>query len=133
MLSCKGLVNRPILIMSAQRVILVNASRLVGDMLRKIIYRSDHLEMVQEVSADQVFPASIERSEAEWVILSLSSEKRFPAWVDWHLASHPSMRFLAIFPGSNKVKLKGLDYEEEIEDLSLKDLLHILEGHPQHA
>jgi hypothetical protein len=119
--------------MSAQRVILVNASRLLGDMLRRIIYRSDHLEMVQEVTADTVFPVSIERSEAEWVILSLSSEKSFPGWVDRHITRHPSMRFLAIFPGSNKVRLKGLDYEEDLEDLSLKDLLTILEGHPQHA
>ena len=114
--------------MSAQRVILVNASRLLGDMLRRIIYRSEHLEMVQEVSAHKVFPVAIERSEAEWVILS--SEKTFPGWVDRHIASHPSMRFLAISPGSNVVRLKGLDHEEDLEDLSLKDLLYILEGHP---
>lgn len=119
--------------MSTQRVILVNASRLLGDMLRRIIYRSDQLEMVQEVTADKVFPVSIEKSEAEWVILSLSSEKTFPGWVDRHIARHPSMRFLAIFLGSNIVRLKGLDYEEEMEDLSLEDLLYILEGHPQHV
>ena len=119
--------------MSAQRVILVNASRLLGDMLRRIIYKSEYLKMVQEVSVDRALPVAIERSEAEWVILSLSSDKTFPGWVDRHIASHPSMRFLAIFLGSNKVRLKGLDYEEEMEDVSLKDVLCILEGHPQHA
>ena len=133
MLLYKGLVHRPILIMSAQRVILVNASRLLGDMLRRIIYKSDHLKMVQEVSADKAFPVAIERSEAEWVILSLASDNTFPGWVDRHIARHPSVRFLAIFLESNTVRLKGLNYEEEMEDVSLKEVLYILEGHPQHA
>ena len=119
--------------MSAQRVILVTASRLFGEMLRRVIDRSGHLEMVQEVYSDKALPRAIEQTEAEWMILSLNSHKTFPGWVDRHIASHPSMRFLAIFLGSNKVRLKGLDYEEEMEDLSLKDVLYILERHPQHA
>jgi hypothetical protein len=131
MLPYKGLVRRPILIMSAQRVILVNTSRLLGEMLRRVINKSDHLEMVQEISGDKVFPVAIERSEAEWVILS--SEKTFPGWVDRHIARHPSMRFLAISPGSNVVRLKGFDHEVDLEDLSLKDLLSILQDHPQHV
>ena len=133
MLLCEGLVQRPIYTMSAQRVILVTASRLLGEMFRTVIDRSGQLEMVKEVSDDRALPVAIERQEAEWVILSLSAGKTFPVWVDRHIASHPSMQFLAIFLGSNKVRLKGLDYEEEMEDLSLKDVLCILEGHPQHA
>lgn len=119
--------------MSAQRIILVNASRLLADMLRTIIYRADHLEMVREVSGAEVFPSAIENSEAEWVILPLPYDKNIPGWVDQFIAEHRSMRFLAIFPGSSKVKIKWLDYEEDLEDLSLNDLLHILEGHPEHA
>lgn len=119
--------------MSAQRIILVNASRLLGDMIRTVIYRADHLELVQEIRGDEKFSPAIEKSEAEWVILSLPSDKSIPGWVNKYITKHPSMRFLAIFPGSSKVKLKWLDYEEDMEDLSLNDLLQILEGHPQHA
>lgn len=117
--------------MYAQRVILVNASRLLGDMLCKVIDRSDHLEMVQEVSNDKILPRSVEQSQAEWMILSLTSGKTFPGWVDEYLANHPSIRCLAIFLDKNKVALKSLGHEEELEDLSLQQLMHILESHPQ--
>lgn len=135
MLHEKGWSERQFLlmIMPAQRVILINAARLLGDMFRTIIYRSDYLELVQEFHVNEELPSAIEKSEAEWVILSLPSNKSIPEWVDKYIAKHPSMRFLVIFPGSSKVKLKNLDYEEDLEDLSLDDLIHILEGHTQQA
>ena len=118
--------------MYAQRIILVNGSRLLGDMLYNVICRADHLEMVQEVSRYEELPAAIERTNAEWVIMSLPFDASFPRWVDDHLAEHPATRFLAIFIGSGKVRLKWLGSpEEELEDLSLDDLIRILEGHPQ--
>ena len=135
MLHEKGWSERQFLlmIMPAQRVILINAARLLGDMFRTIIYRSDYLELVQEFHVNEELPSAIEKSEAEWVILSLPSNKSIPEWVDKYIAKHPSMRFLVIFPGSSKVKLKNLDYEEDLEDLSLDDLIQILEGHTQQA
>lgn len=118
--------------MSAQRIILVNGSRLLGDMLHTVIYKADHLEMVQEVSSHEGLPSAIEKSEAEWVIMSLPFDKSIPDWVDEYLAKHPSMRFLTVFLGTGKVKLKWLESrEEDLEDLSLNDLIHILEGRPQ--
>jgi hypothetical protein len=119
--------------MSAQRVILVNNSRLLGDMLRRVINKSDHLEMVQEVSGDRAFRFALEQVEAEWMILSIASENTLPAWLDPYLAKHPFMRCLVISPGSSKVKLKWQEEEAELEDLSLKDVMYILEGYPQHV
>ena len=118
--------------MYAQRIILVNGSRLLGDMLHNVIYRADHLEMVQEVSRYEELPAAIENTNADWVLMSLPFEVSFPGWVDDHLAEHPAMRFLAIFISSGKVRLKWLGSpEEELENLSLDNLIRILEGHPQ--
>lgn len=133
MLPYKGLVRRPILIMSAQRVILVNSSRLLGDMLRRVINKSAHLEMMQEVSDDRAFLFPLEQVEAEWMILSLSSDKALPAWLNPYLAKHPSMRCLVISLGSSKVKLKWQEEETDLEDLSLKDVMYILEGLPQNV
>ena len=116
--------------MSAQRIILVNTSRLLGDMLRTIIYRTDHLEMVGEVCGDDELPPSIETTEAEWMLMTLASPKRIPGWVDQYLSKHPSLRILVIFPGSSTVRLMSMEEEEELEDLSLNDLIHILQGHP---
>jgi hypothetical protein len=119
--------------MSAQRIILISGSRLLGDMLRMIIYRADHLELVQEVNSRDLLPSAIEESEAEWVIMSLPSDTRIPGWVDSFIVNQPAMRFLGIFLGSSKVKLKSLEDEQDLEDLSLDDLFHILRGQPQHA
>ena len=119
--------------MSAQRIILVNCSRLLSDMLHTIFSKEDHLDMVQDAGNYQALPSAIETSEAEWVIMSLHSDENIPGWVDRYIATHPSIRFLAIFLGSNKVKLKSLEYEEDLEDLSLSGLMRILEGHPQRA
>ena len=120
------------MVMDAQRIILVNGSRLLGDMLHKVISRADHLEIVQEVSRYEEIPMAIERTKAEWVLMSLPFETSFPRWVDDHLAEHPAMRFLAIFLNSGKVRLKWPGSpDEELEDLSLDDLIYILEGHLQ--
>src|SRR5215510_724773 len=105
--------------MSPQRIILLNCSRLLSDMLHTVFCNSDHLEMVQEVGTHEALRTALETSEAEWVIMPLYSNKIIPGWVDHYIATHPSMRFLAIFLGSNKVKLKSLEYEEDLEDLSL--------------
>lgn len=117
--------------MSVQRIILVNCSRLLSDMLHRVFCKEDHLEMVQEVGSYESLPSAIETSEAEWVIMPLLSDKIIPGWVDHYIAKHPSMRFVAIFLGSNKVTLKWLEYEEDLEDLSLPGLIQILEAHPQ--
>lgn len=117
--------------MSAQRIILVNCSRLLSDMLHTVFCKADHLELVQEVGNYEALPTAIEACEAGWVIMPLHSDKNLPGWVDHYIAKHPFIRFLAIFLGSNKIKLKWLEYEEDLEDLSLTDLLHILEVHPQ--
>jgi hypothetical protein len=120
--------------MSSRRIILVNSSRLLGDMLHTVIYNATHLETVQEVSSHEELPSAIERSDAEWVIMSLPYNKSIPEWVDHYIAKHPSIRFLAVFIGSDKVKLKWLEsHEEDLEDLSLNDLIQILESHPQQA
>jgi hypothetical protein len=102
-------------------------------MLRRVINKSDHLEMVREVSADGAFLFALEQVEAEWLILSISSDKTLPAWVDPYLTKYPFMRCLVMSAGSSRVKLKWQEEEAELEDLSLKDVMYILEGDPQHV
>lgn len=120
------------MIIDAQRIILINGSRLLGDLLRTVIRKADHLEMVRDVSKYEELPAAIENTEAEWVLMSLPFETSFPRWVDDHIATHPYMWFLAIFISSGTVRLKSLSSpEKQLENPSLNDLIHILERHPQ--
>ena len=120
------------MIIDAQRIILVYGSRLLADMLHHVICKADHLEIVQEVSWYAELPAAIDGTDADWVLMSLPFDTSFPTWVDDYIATHPYMQFLSIFIGSGKVGLKSLSSpEEQLENLSLNDLFHILEYHPQ--
>lgn len=117
--------------MTEQRIVLANGSRLLRDMLKRIIFKSDKLEVVREVTDQKELPSVIEHTNPEWVIVSLSFDNGVPAWVDTFMASHPSVRFMAVATDGSTIKLKWLEvHEQELNGLSLNDLIHILESRP---
>lgn len=118
--------------MSAKRIILADGSRLLREMLLRVLFKADNLEVVQEVTNYKDLPSAIEQFDPEWVIMSLPSDHIIPDWVDNYIASRPSVRFLAVATDGSKIKMKWLEpHEEDLGDLSLKDLLHILARDPQ--
>lgn len=117
--------------MSEQRIVLANTSRLLRDMLKRIIHKSDRLEVVKEVTDPRDLPSLIEHTDSEWVIVSLSYDNGVPAWVDGYMAEHPSVRFMAVATDGSKIKMRWLEvHEQELHGLSLNDLIHILESKP---
>jgi hypothetical protein len=74
-------------------------------------------------------PSVIEHTNPEWVIVSLSYDNGVPAWVDSFMASHPSVRFMALASDGSKIKMKWLEvHEQELNGLSLHELIQILES-----
>jgi DNA-binding NarL/FixJ family response regulator len=117
--------------MPEQRIVLANGSRLLRDMLKRIIFKSENLEVVREVTDQKELASVIDSTNPEWVIISLSFDNGIPAWVDGFMASHPSVRFLALATDGSKIKLKWLEvHEQELNGLSLTELIHILESKP---
>jgi DNA-binding NarL/FixJ family response regulator len=117
--------------MHEQRIVLANGSRLLRDMLKRVLCKSEHLEVVREVIDQRELPAVIDHTQPEWVILSLSFDNGVPAWVDGFIASHPSVRFMALAADGSRIKMKWLEvHEEELSGLSLNDLIRILESKP---
>jgi len=117
--------------MPEQRIVLANASRLMRDMLKRIIYKSNNLELIREITDPRDLPSMIEHTDPEWVIVSLSYDNGVPAWVDGYMADHPSVRFMAVATDGSKIKMKWLEvHEQELNGLSLNDLIHILENKP---
>lgn len=120
--------------MSEQRIILANGSRLVREMLNRILHKTENLEVVQEISNQEKLPNEIEASDAEWIIMSLPEDREMPEWVDKYIVAHPHIRFMAVATDGSWVRTKWLEYhEEQMNNLSLKDLLHILGGIEQPA
>jgi DNA-binding NarL/FixJ family response regulator len=119
--------------MSEQRIVLANGSRLLRDMLRRALFKSKSLEVIQEVSDQRELHSVIENTKPEWVILSLSFDNGVPAWVDTYMAAHPSVRFMALAADGSKIKMKWLEvHEQELSGVSLSELIKILESKPVH-
>jgi DNA-binding NarL/FixJ family response regulator len=115
--------------MSEQRIILANSSRLLREMLNRILHKTENLEVVQEITDHKKLPTEIEKSDAEWVIMSLPGDRGLPEWVDHYIVDHPHVRFMAVANDGSWVKTKWLEsHEEELDNLSLKDFVHILGG-----
>ncbi len=120
--------------MDNQRIVLINGSRLLRELLHIVIYKARHLEIVQEIQNLDELPSAIQASDADWVIISLPFDEKTPEWVDSYIVSHPSIRFLVVSNDGSRVKMKWLEsHEEELDDLTLKDLIHLLESSPQQA
>jgi len=118
--------------MFKQRIILINGSRLLRELLHIVIRKAEHLEIVQEIHDLDDLPAMIANTEADWVIMSLPSGERTPDWVSTYIAAHPSVRLLEVSNDASKIKMKWSEpHEEDLHDLSLNDLIHILERAPQ--
>jgi hypothetical protein len=116
--------------MPEQRIVLATTSRLLRDMLRRILHKAEDLEVLGEVTDLRDLHAVIENSRPAWVILSLPYDERFPGWVESYVVQHPSVRFLAIASDGSKIKMKWLQIrEQELNGLSLRDLLGILQDH----
>lgn len=118
--------------MDTKRIILADGSRLLREMLHRVIYKADRLEVVQEVSDYEDLASAIEEYEPEWVIMSLPSDHVIPDWVDSYIDDYPSVRFLAVSNDGSAIKMKWLErHEQDLGDLTLKDLIHLLERDPQ--
>ena len=113
---------------STKRVILAEGSRLLREMLHRVIDKADHLQVVEEVSKPEELPSAIERFAPAWVIVSEPYSNHVHSWVGSCLADHPFVRFIFLSPHQNHIKIKWqMSCEEDYPDLSLREFIHILE------
>ncbi|RPJ27766.1 MAG: hypothetical protein EHM33_06855 [Chloroflexi bacterium] len=122
--------------MARKRVILANGSRLLREMLHRVISKADNLEVVQEIPNHEELRFAIERFDPEWVIISLPLNIHNDAhsWIDTCMAEYPSVRFILLAPDNSSIRMKWqTSYEEDLTNLSLKDFIQILEKDLQHT
>lgn len=120
--------------MTKKRVILADGSRLLREMLHRVINHADHLEVVQELHDLEELPSTIARLDPEWVILSVSYNRTVHNWINTYMDDYPAVRFIFLSPESNSIKMKWhTSYEQDLTILSLKDFIGILEKDLQHT
>lgn len=119
--------------MAIKRIILANNSRLLRDILKRAIDKTDHLEVIGEVTAQEELPSAIEYSDPEWVITSLPLDSRVGRWLDTCMAAYPAVRFILFSHDGRGITMKWqTSYEEDLTNLSLRDFVHVLEKDLQH-
>jgi hypothetical protein len=103
-------------------------------MLHRVLEKTEHLEVVQELSSREELPSAIARLDPEWVILSEPYHQDSHSWLHNCIADHPSVRFMFLSPESNTIKVMWqTTYEEELINLSLKGFVDIFERDLQHS
>ena len=118
---------------STKRVLLADGPRLLREMLHHALDKADQLEVVGEVSSQDELPSSIERYEPAWVLVAASYSRDTHHWTAPFLDEHPSLRFVFVAPNQNYIKMKWqASQEEEFSNLSLRELIDILEQDLQH-
>ena len=114
--------------MSTKRIILADGSRLLREMLNRAIAKANNLEVIHQVLNHEELPSAIEQFEPEWVIVPLAFDAETVAWSGNYLTSYPFVRFVFISPEDGRINLKWQEtHEEELGNLSLNDLIEILE------
>ncbi|HET9914161.1 MAG TPA: hypothetical protein VFQ13_19865 [Anaerolineales bacterium] len=119
--------------MSTKRVILANDSRLLREMLHRVISKAGGLEVVQEISDHNELPAAIEQFSPKWIIVSSPINHGRYSWIDACMAQYPSVQFVLLSPGNRSIKMKYHTSYEDITNFSLKDFIHVLEKDIQHT
>ena len=115
--------------MSDQRIILATDSRLLREMLNRILIKAEHLEIVQQVADHENLPAALKEQDAEWIILTMPADNKVPDWADTYIIEHPFASIMSVSHDGGRVRMKWLDKrEQDIVEPSLQQLINILEG-----
>ncbi len=110
------------------KVILANDSRLLRQMLGHVLARSAHVEVVAEVDDLRELAATVQRTGAHWIIVSLAPESEFPPSVVALLQSQATTNVLAMAAdGSATRVLTMAPREQQVPILSVAEILSLLQ------
>lgn len=113
--------------METNSIILLNNSRLVRDMIRRVINKTPGLEIVAEVDDISDYSHIARQTDADWTIFLFDPDNKFPSDIRQVLSHHTSMRLLAIAIDGSQVKMQWNEFHEiSLNDKNLEELLLIL-------
>jgi len=114
--------------MQEQHVILAHGSRLLRGMLKRVIEKAEQLKIVEEIVDISKLGHALDNNIPQWVIISLPPGGKLPEFVDNLIATHPSVRFLAISTDGHDIRMKWLKPQERLlSGLNLNELIGIMQ------
>ena len=114
--------------MPIKKIILVIQSRLFREMLNRALGKVENLIIVQEISDPELLPEAIEQKNIDWVVIFSEQCHVIPDWVDEFISFYPTVCLIDLTVKGNRINLRWLNNpDEEIEDISLEELITLLE------
>jgi len=113
--------------MPPKRIILASDYRLIREMLKRAIDRVEDLQVVDEVNHLSNIAQTLEKTEADWVVISVLPDKGLPAYLEELSVMYPGVRFMAVASDGSEVILRWLEpHQAALSNSSLMELLSVL-------
>jgi chemotaxis response regulator CheB len=115
------------LVLEVQRVILVHNSRLLLGILKRVIEKAEHLEVVGEMVNLHNLDEKMWETNPDWIIINDEQYEKNPEQINDLMNSHSSIRFLTVNTEGSRVKMRWLEtHEKNLSGLSLEEILKVL-------
>jgi hypothetical protein len=96
------------------RIILAIETRLLREMLKRVICHSPEHKLVCEVTNGPDLSELVKRQDVQWIITSLSPQEDLSDSVDHLLAVLPRVSIMALAPDGSEVRVGWSEIHEEI-------------------
>ena len=115
--------------MQPRRAILVDGSRILRDLIRRVLVTKAGFEVVDELSNLEELSSSLARAETEWAFLILSPNleisKRQTVEI---LVEHPSMRIILIRMDEGRIEMEWLVRgHKDLTEMTLDEITLVIQ------
>lgn len=115
--------------MKSRRIVLAHRSRLMREMIKRIMSKSPTLEVVGEAQTIPELDLLLQKKDADWLIADLSPEGALSLKVQQLLLSNPDISILGITQKGDNVQMYELNiHREHYQNCSLDDMVNLLQG-----
>jgi len=113
--------------MSEQKIILINDSRLLREILKRVIDKADGLRVVMELQHLKELEPAMRAIQPDWVLISVPDADHTPKTLEKIIQKYPGLKMIAVSADGAQVRMKWVEYHEEaLDGLSWNDLTAIL-------
>ena len=117
--------------MEPRRIILAHVPRLLREMLERALTAVPGLRIIEELSDLAQVPEALERTGAEWVIVSLPPGGKLSSVTEPLLVAHPSVRLVNMVSDGSHVTMQWVEPREQaLDEFSMNELIALLRDEP---
>jgi DNA-binding NarL/FixJ family response regulator len=114
-----------------KRIVLVDGSHLLSEMLQRVINRTEDLVVVDILKDLSTLPGVIEAEKPDWVIFSQATDGNLPEEFDTLFEDHPTLHVLTITIDTGDINIDWISRQKTRMDVTtVEDLEETLRNVP---